>query len=410
MRDMLETERFYSELGSTFEPGVITEVVLAADRLKREGKKLIGLTGGLYDESSLPWREVKQIFAEAEESDWRMMLQYGSTKGTRDLREELSEFMSGHGIEVDPYKELIVTTGSQEALDLTTRVFLDEGDVIIVGAPTYLSALTAFKQVNPDIRSCEIDENGMNPESLEELLINLEEEGKTPKLLYIIPSFQNPTTTLLEEERRKRILELAEEYNFLILEDNPYGYISYDSPMPKPIAGFDEEGRVLYTSTFSKIVSPGMRIGWICGHEDFIEKMTEAKSRISICNDVVSQYAATQLFKRGDVKRQIEKMKKVYRKKRDVMLEAMEVSFPEEADWMEPKGGLFIWVKLPEKINTTDLLMEAMQKGVAYIPGSNFFARPVHNYIRLNFSHPSTGDIVEGTGILGDLFNKELDA
>ncbi|MFP3952428.1 MAG: PLP-dependent aminotransferase family protein [Candidatus Bathyarchaeia archaeon] len=405
---MLEPEQFYSELGSTFKPGVITRVVLAADRLKREGKKIIGLTGGLYDEPSLPCREVKEIFAEADESDWRMMLQYGGTRGTQGLREELSEFMSGHDIEADPDQEVIVTTGSQEALDLTTRVFLDEGDVIIVGAPTYLSALSAFEQVNPDMRSCELDEEGMNPESLEELLVEIGNEGKTLKMLYTIPSFQNPTTTLMGDERRKRILELAEEYDFLILEDNPYGYISFDSSMPTPIAGFDVEGRVLYTSTFSKIVSPGMRIGWIRGHKDFIEKMTEAKSRISICNDVISQYAATQLFRRGDVKRQIEKMGRVYRKKRDVMLEAMQVSFPDEAEWIEPQGGLFIWVKLPDKLNTTELLMDAMQNGVAYIPGSNFFAKPVHNYIRLNFSHPSTGDIVEGIGILGDLFKKKL--
>ncbi len=405
---MLDTDKFYSKLGASFKPGVLTTVVLAAEDLKRQGKKIIGLTGGMYDEPSLPAQEVKQVFADATPEDWKVMLQYGGTRGLQSLREEISKFMKGHEIEADPYTEMMITTGSQEALDLVTRVFLDEGDVIIVGAPTYLAALSAFRTVNPDIREAELDEDGMNPESLEEVLKEVKAEGKRLKLLYLIPSFQNPTSSVLSMERRKRVMELAEEYDFLILEDNPYGYISFEEPMPTPLKGMDKSGRVMYTSTFSKIVSPGMRIGWLVAHRDFIVKMTEAKSSISICNDVVSQYAAAQLFKRGDVERQIGKMIGVYRKKRDVMLETMEAAFPEEAEWNEPRGGLFLWVKLPEHINTTELLMEAVQIGVAYIPGSNFFAGEVHNCIRLNYSHPSIQDIVEGIQTLGGLLKEKM--
>ena len=404
----MDTEKFYSKLGASYQPGVLTTVVLAAEELKRQGKKIIGLTGGMYDEESFPWREVKEVLADATEADWRVMLQYGGTRGYQPLREELSKWMKGHGINVDPYTELMITTGSQEALDLVARVFLDPGDVIIVGSPTYLSALTAFKTCNPDIREAKLDKDGMIPEALEETVKKVVSEGKQVKFVYIIPSFQNPMSSMMTMGRRKKIIELAKKYDFLILEDNPYGYISFEGPMPTPLKGLDDDGRVMYTSTYSKIVSPGMRIGWLCAHKEFIIKMAEAKGSTIISNALISQYAAAKLFERGDVDKQIEKMKKVYVKKRDVMLEAMDSYFPKEAKWNSPKGGLFLWVELPEKINATELLMEAVKRGVAYIPGSNFYTTETHNHIRLNYSHPSIDDIVEGTKLLGELLTEHL--
>ena len=405
---MIDAEKFYSELGKTFEPGIITQVVLAAMDMAKQGKKIIGFTGGMYDPPSLPGVEVSRILAEASEEDWMEMLQYGGTVGSLALREELSRFMAGHGIDADPNGEIIITTGSQQALDLVARVFLDPGDVVIVGAPTYLSALGAFRQFNPEIRSVVIDEGGMNVEALEAELEKIEAEGKWAKLLYLVPSFQNPTSTMLTVERRRRIVELAEEHDFIILEDNPYGYISFVGEMPMPVMGFDKAGRVMYTSTFSKIVSPGMRIGWLVAPKPFITKMTEAKSNVSICNDGITQYVAAELFKRGDVARQIPKVTELYRRKRDLMLETMEASFPEEAEWNDPEGGRFLWVKMPEHVDTTELLREAVESGVAFIPGSNFCAEPVHNYMRLNYSHPSEADIVEGIQILGGLLKKAI--
>jgi 2-aminoadipate transaminase len=302
----------------------------------------------------------------------------------------------------------MITTGSQEALDLVTRVFLDKGDVVVVGAPTYLSALGAFRTVYPDIRQAKLDRDGMDPDDLEKVIKKVKAEGKTLKLLYTIPSFQNPTSTVIPKERRRRILELAEKHDFLILEDNPYGYISFEGPMPTPLKGLDKSGRVMYTSTFSKIVSPGMRIGWLVAHSEFIAKMVEAKSNISISTALPSQWVAAKLFEKGVVDQQITKMVKVYRKKRDVMLEAMDASFPEEARWNRPKGGLFLWVTLPGHVNATEMLMEAVQRGVAYIPGSNFYTTDTHNHIRLNYSHPSIPDITEGIQILGSLLKEKI--
>jgi aspartate/methionine/tyrosine aminotransferase len=281
--------------------------------LPATGVKLIRFTGGSYDVPSLPSAEVKRIFEEASPQNWAEMLQYGGTAGMPSLLKELSNFMAGHKIQADPVNEIIVTTGSQEAIDLVSRVFIDKGDTILIGAPTYLQALSCFSQFNPKFVDIPIGSDGMNVEILEGKLKKIRTMGKKAKMLYIIPSFQNPDSSLMTMERRKRVLELAEAYDFIIFEDNPYGYISFTEPMPTPLAGLDKSGRVMYTSTFSKIVSPGMRIGWITANPEFTSHMIEAKNNISICNDGLSQYAAAELFKRGDVGRQISKVTKVYR-------------------------------------------------------------------------------------------------
>ncbi|MGD2142712.1 MAG: PLP-dependent aminotransferase family protein, partial [Candidatus Bathyarchaeota archaeon] len=350
----MKAEKFYSELGKSYKPGVITQVVLAALELEKQGKKLISLTGGLYDPGSVPYLEIKEIIDEATRESWQEMLQYGSTKGTLTLREELSKFMAGHGIRADHEREILVTSGSQQALDVISRVFIDPGDIVIVGSPTYLQALSAFKQFDPEIRTVQIDSDGMNTESLESELKMLGSKGKKAKLLYLVPSFQNPTSTVLSISGRKRMLELAEEHDFLIIEDNPYGYISFEGGMPTPIKALDKAGRVMYTSTFSKIVSPGLRIGWLTAHDEFVVKMTEAKGNVNICNDGITQYVAAELFKRSAVEKQIPRVTEVYQKKRDLMLETMETSFPEKAEWNEPKGGLFLWVKMPGHVDTTE--------------------------------------------------------
>ena len=406
---MFDSDRFYSKLGETFQPGVLTEVVLAAFELAKQGKKLISLTGGSYDPKSFAIEPIKEIFSQATPSDWQEMLQYGSNTGSGRLKDELSRFMATSGIKADAKSEIIVTTGSQQALDLISRIFIDAGDVIVLGKPTYLQALSAFKQFGPEFGLVTLDDDGMNMDALEAELKRLSLEGKPPKMVYVVPSFDNPTGTILTKERRLRLLELAEEFDFLILEDNPYGYISFEGPMPTPVKGFDGSGRVLYMSTFSKIVSPGVRIGWVAARREFVSKMAEAKSNIDICTDGLSQHVAAELLRRGVVERQIPYITGIYRKKRDIMLESVESHFPREAEWNEPKGGLFIWVKLPERLNTTSMLKEAVQNGVGYIPGSNFFADPtINNFLRLNYSYPSHEDIVEGITILGRLLKNHL--
>jgi 2-aminoadipate transaminase len=400
---LFDSKKFYSKLGATFESSIMNSIILP-----KPGTKLIRFTGGSYDVPSLPSVEVKKIFEEASPQAWAEMLQYGETAGMTSLLKELSTFMAGHKIKTDPTKEIIVTTGSQEAIDLVSRVFIDKGDMILVGAPTYLQALSAFRAQYPKFVDIPIDSEGMDTHVLEEKLKKIKATGRKAKMLYIIPSFQNPDSSLMTLERRQRVLELADKYDFIIFEDNPYGYISFEGSMPTPLAGLDKSGRVMYTSTFSKMVSPGMRIGWITANPEFTDHMIEAKNNTSICNDGLSQYAAAELFRRGDVARQIPKVTRVYRKKRDVMLEAMETSFPKKAKWEKPKGGLFLWVKLPRGFNTDSLLVESVKNGVAFVPGSLFFSKPVHNYLRLNYSLPSEEDIVTGIQALGRLLKEKL--
>jgi len=406
---MSDLDRFYSRLGETLKPGVLTRIVLSAFELIKQGKKIISLTGGSYDPPSFAVEEIRTIFSEAPTEAWQEMLQYGSNIGSSQLRSRLSLFMGEVGIDADPEGEVMVTTGSQQALDLISRLFIDPGDLVVVGSPTYLQALSAFRQFGPEFCIVPVDGEGMNTDALEVELKRLASGGRTPKLLYTVPSFQNPTSTVLTRERRLRMLDLAEEFDFLVIEDNPYGYISFEGPMPTPIKALDESERVIYMSTFSKIVSPGLRIGWVAAHGEFVTKMAVAKGNVDICTDGLSQYVAAELLRRGVVERQIMKMVDIYRRKRDLMLEAMEVHFPEEAEWNEPKGGLFLWVRMPEGVDTSEMLMEAVNSGVAYIPGSNFFADPsITNYIRLNYSFPSEDDIVEGIRVLGELLRKQV--
>ncbi len=401
-------ERFYSRLGRSLKPGVIARVVLAAFEKARRGEKLISLTGGSYDPESLPVKEVEEIIRDIPPEDWRGILQYGSNLGSGRLRAELAKFSGEVGIEANA-EEIIVTTGSQQALDLISRILLDPGDLVIVGEPTYLQALASFRLYGAEIETTPIDEEGMNIDALEEKLEGLRAEGRNVKLLYTVPSYQNPTGTVMPESRRLRLLELAEEYDFIIVEDNPYGYISFEGSMPKPIKAYDKEGRAIYLSTFSKIVSPGLRIGWAIGRRGFIEKMALAKMNADICSDGLSQYVAAELLRRGMAHRLIDRIRRVYREKRDLMLESMELHFPEEAEWREPKGGLFLWVKMPTGFDADALLDDALERGVAYIPGSNFFTDPsVRNYLRLNYSYPSREEIAEGISILGELFKEAL--
>jgi 2-aminoadipate transaminase len=406
---MVEGDRFFSKLGRNYKPGVITEIVLAAFDMERKGKKLISLSGGSYDPSSFSIAEIKALLQEAPDAAWREILQYGSNKGYWRLREALSKFMAQREMKANSEKEILVTTGSQQALDLIARVFIDEDDIIGVGYPTYLEALSIFNQFSPQFLSIPVDENSLDLDFLEECLRSLETQGKQMKLLYTVPSFENPTGAVMPQANRKRLLKMAEEHDFLIVEDNPYGYIAFEEAPPTPIKAFDEANKVIYLSTFSKMVSPGLRIGWVAADEEIIGKLSLAKSSVDLCSGGLSQYVASELLNRGVVEKQIQRITNVYRAKRDLMLETMEVSFPREAKWNKPRGGLFLWVTLPEGVDASKMVFEAVDRGVAYIPGSEFFTDPSKtNYMRLNYSFPSQEDIIEGIQILGKLLKEKI--
>ena len=409
MPPTINTDKFLSQLGKKYEPGIITDIVLAAFDLERKGKRLISLSGGSYDPASFLIKEIKAILQDAEDASWREILQYGSNRGYWRLREALSEFMKPRSIKADSDKEVLITTGSQQALDLISRVLVDHLDIVGVGSPTYLEALSIFKQFSPKFLVIPVNETSLDIDFLQHHLRELKQKGRSMKILYTVPSFENPTGAVMPDANRKELLELAGEYDFLIVEDNPYGYLAFEQKPPIPIKTLDKEGRIIYLSTFSKIVSPGLRIGWAVCEERISAKLGHAKSSVDLCSDGLSQYVASQLLAKGLVEKQISHITSVYRQKRDLMLESMDSYFPKEAQWNRPKGGIFLWVTLPKTIDATKMVFEAVERGVAYIPGSNFFTDPKKtNYLRLNYSYPSKDDIIEGIKILGRLLKEKL--
>ena len=402
-------ERFFSEHGREYKPGIVTDLVLAAFDLERKGKRLISLSGGSYDPASFPAREVKDVIMQAPDAAWREILQYGSNKGYWRLRTSLTHWLSGKNIAVDPEKEILITTGSQQALDLIARIFVGKGDIIGIGSPTYMEALSIFKQSSPQFLVVPSGPSSLDLDVLEENLARLRKEGKSMKMLYTVPSFENPTGAIMPLENRDRLLQMAEEFDFIIVEDNPYGYIAFDDTPPEPIKTKDIQKRVVYLSTFSKIVSPGLRIGWIVADEAIVRQLALAKSATDLCSDGLSQYVAAEMLSRGLVDKQIDHITSIYREKRDLMLESMDIHFPDVASWTKPGGGIFLWVAMPEGFDATSLVFKSVDRGVAYIPGSNFFLDPsISNHIRLNYSYPSKPDIVEGIKILGGLLKENV--
>lgn len=402
-------EKFFSEHGKEYKPSIVTEIVLAAFDMERKGKRLISFSGGSYDPASFPILEVKNVLAEAPDTAWREILQYGSNKGYWRLRTSLTEWLSGSGITADPDKEILITTGSQQALDLISRIFIGKGDIVGIGSPTYLEAISIFRQSSPHFLVISSGPSSLDLDSLEKNLIRLRTEGKSMKVLYTVPSFENPTGGVMPQADRDRLLQMAEEFDFFIVEDNPYGYVAFDEAPPIPMKSKDTQKRVIYLSTFSKIVSPGLRIGWAVANETMVKQLALAKSATDLCSDGLSQYVAAEMLDRGLVDKQIDRITSVYREKRDLMLESMSIYFPQAASWTKPKGGIFLWVTMPDGFDATNLVFKSVDRGVAYVPGSNFFTDPsITNHIRLNYSYPSKPDIVEGIRILGELLKEAI--
>jgi len=336
-------------------------------------------------------------------------LQYTATAGISEFRKELVNLSRLRGISGIDERNVFVTVGSQEALFMLFNILLDPGDNVIVEAPTYLAALNVMRTRKPNFISITVTERGPNLDELERKIRNTHNDGKKIKLMYVIPTAQNPAGTTMSTEDRKRLLEIASKYDFLIFEDDAYGFLVFEGESPPPIKAFDKEGRVIYTSTFSKILAPGLRLGWVIAHEDFIKEMELYKQNVDLHTPSFSQYIAMEAIRRGVIQNNLPKIRRVYKEKRDVILEAIETYFPKDARWTRPVGGMFVFAWLPEKIDTTKMLEKALQRGVAYVPGSSFYADySGKNTMRINFSFPKKEELVEGIRRLGDTIKQEL--
>ncbi|OPX41979.1 2-aminoadipate transaminase [Ruminiclostridium hungatei] len=385
-----------------------TELLKASEvreLLKLTGKaEIISFGGGLPAEESFPVEEMREICDEILRDCGAKSMQYAVSEGYAGLRENIRELMGQKGIYVNS-EDILITTGSQQGLDLTAKVFLDEGDTVLCESPTYLSAINAFKPFYPRFAEVEMDEDGLVPEAL----IRRLEENSRVKLLYTVPDYQNPTGRRMSLERRRAIAEIANEYDFIIIEDNPYSELCFDNIKLPPIKSFDTQGRVVYLSTFSKTVCPGYRVGWACASPGIINKYVLFKQGTDIHTNYFAQMQIARYLEKYDIQAHIRSNVQIYKSRRDAMLDTIEKTFPREVTYTRPEGGMFLWVTLPEEVNTKVLLKKSLRRGVAFVQGSAFFPNGGHeNTMRLNFSGLSEEKIIKGISILGELLKEEL--
>ena len=369
-----------------------------------ERPEVISFAGGLPAPELFPVENLKNACNAVLDEEGAASLQYGTTEGYIPLREAISQRMKDIGIN-STIENVLITSGSQQAIDLTGRLFINEGDTIICESPTYLAAINAFKSYDAKFVEVVMDDDGMVMEELEKKLNN----HPDTKFIYTIPDFQNPTGRTLKLERRKRMIELANQYDVLIVEDNPYGAVRFAGEELPPVKHFDTENRVIYISTFSKIFTPGLRLGWICADESFIEKYVAFKQTADLHTDSLAQRITAKYMEIYDMEEHIKKIKAVYKTKCTKMMRSIEEFFPKNLSYSKPEGGLFIWVELPEGIDSRHIFTECLKNNVACVPGTPFFPNGTQkNTLRLNYSNMSKEKIIEGIKRMGEVLHREL--
>ena len=370
---------------------------------------VISLAGGLPDPRLFPREEIAAMAKRVVGEFGEKSLQYAPTRGVGVLLEELKAFMERMEVRVRDDDGIIVTTGSQQALYLLSAALLNPGDYVVVERPTYLAAVGVFKLLGARFIPVDLDKDGMVVEKLEEKLKKAKAEGLPVKMIYTIPTAHNPAGTTMPDDRRKYLLELAEQYDLIVVEDDPYGLVVFENKPFTKLKTLDKSGRVVYLGSFSKILAPGFRLGWTVGPEEIVAAMEKLKQYVDLHSSTLTQYIAAECLKQRIIERSVEVMRMVYREKRDAMLEALEEYMPEGVDWTRPIGGFFVFAWLPEKINTRKMLQKAVEKGVAYVPGYAFYVDGGgYNTMRLNYSFPPVEKIREGIKRLAEVIREEL--
>ena len=368
---------------------------------------IISFAGGLPSPDAFPVEELKLIFEELLSEDNTPALQYGPTPGDPLLKKALATMLASRGIPAMA-DQIIVTHGAQQALELFGRVFLDPGDIAMVTQPTYLGIFTAISVYQPTYHGVPTDNEGILPDVLEENLRSLAMDRIRPKFLYLVPTFHNPTGVTMSLRRRRAVVDLAAEYEVPIIEDDPYYDVRFEGEAVPPIAALDKEGWVIYLGSFSKVLAPGFRVGFAHGPVELINKMALAKQGVDLFTNGFGQRVAERYLSLGLMKKHMPKIRKLYRHKRDVMLETLQETWPENAEWTRPQGGLFLWTTVDRAVDTRALLPRAAKRGVVYVAGHGFYAgNPEINHMRLNFSYPSDASIRKGIGIIGEVLQEE---
>lgn len=354
--------------------------------------EVISFAGGLPAPELFPIDAIKEISREVLEEHGEKALQYATTEGYLPLRKQITERMTKFGINTNA-DNILITNGSQQGLDFAGKIFLDPDDVVLCENPSYLGAINAFKAYEAKFIEVPTDDEGMIISELEEIVKTTDKI----KLIYVVPDFQNPTGRTWSIERRKGLIEIANKYDLIIIEDNPYGELRFEGEIPPSVKSFDVEDRVVFLGTFSKTFCPGFRLAWTCASEEILSKFILVKQSSDLQASTISQMELSKFINKYDLDKHVEKIKSVYRRRRDIMMKTMKEEFPDEVKFTYPEGGLFTWVELPEHINSRDLAIKAIDNNVAFVPGDPFYPNGgKFNNFRLNYSNMNEDRIVEG--------------
>lgn len=371
-----------------------------------ETADMISFSAGFPSPESYPVEEIKESFIRVLEKEGKEALSYGSTSGYGKLREIIAKRMYdkfGLNYKAD---EVVITSGSQQALDMSSMLFINKGDIVLFETPSYLGAVNALRAYEAELAALPTDRDGLILDTLKKAL---DQYGDRVKLIYVIPDFQNPTGRSWSAERRKEFIEFISAYDIPVIEDAAYSELSFENRLEKPLAWYDKKGQVVYVGTFSKIFCPGLRVAWLCAREDLMEKYLLLKNAADLSSSAIAQRQMANYLQNNDLDAHINWTTGLYRERRDRMMEVIAREFPKEARYVVPRGGLFIWLELPENKDSRELLRRALAEKVAFIPGGSFYPSGVkNNELRLNFSNMPHEDIEKGMTILGRLTREYL--
>ncbi|MGC9529656.1 MAG: PLP-dependent aminotransferase family protein [Candidatus Bipolaricaulaceae bacterium] len=375
-----------------------------------EQPDIISFAGGLPDPETFPRQVLAQLAAEEIRVNYTKSLQYTTTEGKRPLRAAIIDWLAEDGIHFQ-LEQLIITSASQQGLDLVAKTFLDPGDAVFCSLPTYLGAIQAFQAMEAHLVGVPLYEDGMDLEALEEAVDAARAGGHRPKLVYVVPDFQNPSGVTWSAAKRERLLEIAAREDLLVVEDIPYRKLRFAGQPVPPIASMDEDGRVIVLFTLSKVLAAGLRLGALGGPAELVDKLVTMKQATDLCTCALTQRIAARFLQENDLAGHLRKICRHYREKRNAMIEALERYMPraEGISWTRPEGGLFLWVRLPAGVDTEKMLPRAVEHKVAYVIGAPFFVDGSgRNTMRLSFSKASREEIGEGMRRLGQVVDEEL--
>ena len=370
---------------------------------------IISFAGGLPSKTSFPYDDVQELAVQVLREDGAAALQYSTTEGDTGLREQLVKRYHAEGLDHITTDNIVITTASQQSLDLLGKILINPGDKIICGLPSYLGGISAFSVYGPQLVGVAFDEHGMRSDILEEKLEAMRIAGEKPKFIYVIPDFQNPAGITMPEFRRKEIIELAHKYDVLIVEDSPYREVRFEGEAPKMMHALDKSGHVITLGTFSKIFCPGFRIGWIIAHTDILDKFVQAKQTADLCTSSYLQKIAAKYIETGMFEKNLSGIISEYKEKKEHMIRNFEKYMPEGVTWTNPEGGLFLFMYLPEHLDAGKLFFKAVEKKVAFVQGDVFHCDGTgKNTMRINFSFVDKETNTEGVKRLAAVIKEAM--